>query len=545
MSDDWKKLQWSLQDDGSGQGTFVNQVRLERGQPHILNADDLIGFGSSDTQSSRTDGQESFVYRLRAPAAFQSLEADDLELPDCEAPTPPPPDLPDLVPDKPLVVPSIANLAPLETASISSSHVASSSPSTSSKLPSGSQRSDTIELISLTSSEDDRSMSPVTSPEKTSKVRTDKKRSQDSEEPASSKKKVKKLKALFSSDEEEPKEKSEHQKKRTYIAKPIKSNQKESKFPSQYSPISSDDDFITPPSPELRLPKPFDVRMTKEDKEKPKLKPKGKKSVNENDKVEETGSDTNYRTRLSDEIVLLILSKLSHKDLVTVSFINKKFRDLSRDDSLWTELSLDYQDIKLHADSCRKLVERCKKIESLQITNNSRDYRPLNIMTVVIRAKKSLKSLKVDSSIQKWTPAAMVKLGQMEELKSITMTFDPTYQKPYGAGVIQFPRLDQLEVLCVHTSRNIYSGYSGSSMSTLKDLKKLKKVDMCSADERLLAKVIENNPDLKELSLNVLRLFPVGFQSGFLVRVSGIHLQRLRSTYPQIDIIDKYDYRNT
>ena len=233
-------------------------MRLERGQPHVLNADDLIGFGSGEAQSSRTDGQESFVYRLRAPAAFQFLEADDLDLPDSEAPTPPPPDLHDLVPDRPLEVPSIANLAPQNTASMASSHVASSSPSTSNKLPSGSQRSDTIELISLTSSEDDRSMSPVPSPEKTDKVRIDRKRSQDPEETGSSKKKVKKLKALFSSDEEESKEKSAHQKKRTNVFKSIKSNQNDSKFPSQYSPISSDDDVL--PSPDLKLPRPVSAR---------------------------------------------------------------------------------------------------------------------------------------------------------------------------------------------------------------------------------------------------------------------------------------------
>ena len=67
-------------DEGSGQGTYVNQERLEPGQPLVLNVDDLIGFGSSEAQSSRIDGQESFVYRLRAPAAFQSLEAGDDDL---------------------------------------------------------------------------------------------------------------------------------------------------------------------------------------------------------------------------------------------------------------------------------------------------------------------------------------------------------------------------------------------------------------------------------------------------------------------------------
>ena len=159
--------------------------------------------------------------------------------------------------------------------------------------------------------------------------------------------------------------------------------------------------------------------------------------------------------------------------------INKRFRDLSRDDSLWTELCLDYQDIKLHADSFRKLVERCKKIERLQITNNSRDYRPLNIMSVVIRAKKSLKVLNVDSSIRKWTAAAMEKLGQMKELKSISMTLDAMYQPKDP----KFPRLGQLEVLCLHITGGTYS-IGPCLWNVLLHFKKLKKVDLISNGSR-------------------------------------------------------------
>ena len=100
----------------------------------------------------------------------------------------------------------------------------------------------------------------------------------------------------------------------------------------------------------------------------------------------------NHWPTLSDEIVLMILRHLPLKELVKVSLINKKFRDFSRDDSLWTELTLDYEDIKQNAESCRKLVERCKKLASLKISNESKNWKPLNIMTVVIRAKETLKS---------------------------------------------------------------------------------------------------------------------------------------------------------
>ena len=69
---DWKTVRWSLLDDSS-QGTFVNQSRIECGKSVTLNADDLIGFGCGDESSSRQEGRETFVYKLRAPEAFLNL----------------------------------------------------------------------------------------------------------------------------------------------------------------------------------------------------------------------------------------------------------------------------------------------------------------------------------------------------------------------------------------------------------------------------------------------------------------------------------------
>jgi len=256
-------------------------------------------------------------------------------------------------------------------------------------------------------------------------------------------------------------------------------------------------------------------------------------------KLKDARTPTNYWLCLSDEMVLFILRHLPQKDLVTVSLVNKKFRDLSRDDSLWTRLTLDYQDIKQAADSCRKLVERCKKLETLEITNESRDQRSLNIMSVVYRAKKSLKRLDVHSSIQKWTDAALAKLGEMEELKGITMSLNAHYQNPNGKR--QFPKLDHLEDLCIHIHKRF-----GSPMlkKVLQHLTKLKKVDIWIADEGTLADLIKNNPDLKELRLHcLLSSSPIAGILGPLsvFPVSGNHLQRLRSMYPEIDIKGFYE----
>ena len=238
----------------------------------------------------------------------------------------------------------------------------------------------------------------------------------------------------------------------------------------------------------------------------------------------EEGSDgINHWLCLSDEMALSILSLLSKKDLVKVSFINRKFRDLSRDVSLWTELVLDCKDIQRDTDGCRMLLDRCKKLSSLEISNKS-EFRysdSLNIMSVVIRAKQSLKSLKVDHYIQDWTPQAMAKLGCLENLTSLTFTFDirpiendededgETKIQNERAGLLEkLANLHHLEVLDLQLM-GFYDFYpftcirkSFAAMEKVfQKLNKLKEVDIFPAhyDESLVVALAENNPDLKVL----------------------------------------------
>ena len=173
-----------------------------------------------------------------------------------------------------------------------------------------------------------------------------------------------------------------------------------------------------------------------------------------------TPTNINLWPTLSNEIILMILRHLPLKELVKVSLINKKFRDFSRDDSLWTELTLDYEDIKQNAESCRKLVERCKKLASLKISNQSYNEKTLNIMTVVIRAKESLKSLEVHPFMKTWTPTAMTKLGQLKNLTSLSMYFSSdasAVNRFSGAQMLEeLAKLDKLEVLNLRISHNYW-----------------------------------------------------------------------------------------
>jgi len=228
--------------------------------------------------------------------------------------------------------------------------------------------------------------------------------------------------------------------------------------------------------------------------------------------VADTNTNINHWPRLSEEMVLFILGHLPQKDLVNVSMINRKFRDLSRDGSLWTEVTLDYEDIKRKAETCRKLVERCKKLASLKISNKSlNNWKPLNIMTVVIRAKETLKSLAVDFSMETWTPAAMAKLGRLKNLTSLTMSFhtETNVMNGYaGAKMLEeLANLDRLEVLNLVIKHNYSFHTNTNSLPVMKTvfqkLKKLKNVKISPShyDESLVVTLAKNNPDLTGLHL--------------------------------------------
>jgi len=277
-----------------------------------------------------------------------------------------------------------------------------------------------------------------------------------------------------------------------------------------------------------------------------------------------TPTNTNHWPTLSNEMVLFILRHLSLKDLAKVSLINKEFRDFSRDDSLWTELTLDYEDIKQNAESCRKLVERCKKLANLKISNDSRNWLPLNIMTVVIRAKESLRSLEVHLSMTTWSPAAMAKLGQMKNLTSLTLEVNTDAKQVYsyeGAKILEeIAKLDKLEVLNLgisHSELDRMDHWIQSRINSLpimksvfQSLKKLKILKMyvpaSDFDETLVTTLATNNPDLtglrfmnypslSEESVDLLASSCPGLQElNICFRDGASEINKLSSSFPNL-----------
>ena len=223
------------------------------------------------------------------------------------------------------------------------------------------------------------------------------------------------------------------------------------------------------------------------------------------DIVEEASShvtSTNHLLRLSDEIVLTIFRHLPLKDLVTVSLVDKRFLRLSRDASLWTELTLDYKDFQCQRDSLLQLVERCNKLSNLKITNDSNIRSSLEMMSVVVKAKETLESLEIDSWIRNWTSGALKLLGDMRELKSLTLDVEIKWYSvfPYFR-LEEIGKLSQLEELNI----NVEFGAEGVEEEIMKNiflqLRKLKVVDISHANDAVVDAIASNNRDLKSLSI--------------------------------------------
>ena len=210
---------------------------------------------------------------------------------------------------------------------------------------------------------------------------------------------------------------------------------------------------------------------------------------------------THHLARLSDEVVMSIIRFLPQKDLLNDSLINKKFRNVSRDRILTTKLILDFNDIKQSAKSCSKLFNRGKKLTSLEITNKSLNLRSLNPKSVVIKANKSSRSLKVDSSICRLSEAAFRKLGQIKELTSIKLTLATNSHNPFHE-VKLLSNLDQLKELRVCVRCRIGDGRSmgtavGFPSEALYPFKKLSKADLEieTTDSPTVDGLASNNPD--------------------------------------------------
>jgi len=70
--EDWRNIRWSVQDNNTSNGTFVNAHKIPINVAYNLNPDDILGMGCPTKKSMKAANQETFVYQIRAPKSLCS-----------------------------------------------------------------------------------------------------------------------------------------------------------------------------------------------------------------------------------------------------------------------------------------------------------------------------------------------------------------------------------------------------------------------------------------------------------------------------------------
>ena len=130
-------------------------------------------------------------------------------------------------------------------------------------------------------------------------------------------------------------------------------------------------------------------------------------------------------TNLPDEVLLMIFSFLPKSDLVSLSQTCHGLKHVTRDPSLWTELSLKYEAIKKSTLACRELVSRCTMLKHLTITSASPapdDTDSAKVMSVVVKRKDTLIYLKIENGKGLFYNSAMTWIIEMTNLRHLEMS---------------------------------------------------------------------------------------------------------------------------
>ena len=140
-------------------------------------------------------------------------------------------------------------------------------------------------------------------------------------------------------------------------------------------------------------------------------------------KLHEVEKEINL-ANLPDEVLLMIFSFLSKSDLVSLSQTCHGLKHVTRDPSLWTELSLKYEAIKKSTWACRELVSRCTMLKHLTITparHEPDDTDSAKVMSVVEKRKDTLTYLKVENG-KGFYNSAMTWIIEMTNLRHLEMS---------------------------------------------------------------------------------------------------------------------------
>ena len=212
---------------------------------------------------------------------------------------------------------------------------------------------------------------------------------------------------------------------------------------------------------------------------------------------------------LPRELQLHILGLLSVSELMQLSQTCRRLKDLARDPSLWRKLTLTYNMIKNNTVACRDHVSRCSNLQELFITVKERSIRSDKIMSVVMRAKDSLRSFDIshnypglarDPGLSNSSVKKFAKITQLRKLSLSGVNIRPD-------GMTELGKLTELTTLKV-MGLGIYDfeEWYPDIVNLFGDLKKLEQVKISIGpgpfSDKIVESLVTNNPSLSHLDIN-------------------------------------------
>ena len=239
------------------------------------------------------------------------------------------------------------------------------------------------------------------------------------------------------------------------------------------------------------------------------------------------------------ELQFNILGLLSIPDRLRLSETCHGLKDVVRDPSLWKKLVLCYKMINENTKACRDHVARCSKLEEMVI--NFARFPPLErircekIMNVVMKAKKTLKSLPIDNL--RLSNSSIKDIGQLNQLTRLEI--NAVNIRSYAiAALAKLSELKSLKMVNLPREGGWIMMDEDYYLNDLVDLfSKLKKLEVVNLEgygemnDEVIESLVVNNPNLHHLNIR-------NTKNGFIQNLTRKSLESIADNCPQITHID-------
>ena len=207
------------------------------------------------------------------------------------------------------------------------------------------------------------------------------------------------------------------------------------------------------------------------------------------------------------EIQEAILSYLPAKDLFSVAKTSRHLSSLTKIDSLWTKLTLDWKDIFENLEFCKDLIQnRYTKVRYAEITSkeqingqNKEFNQKLAIIMDLILKCKTLTSLKFDKNI-KLGDSLLSKISEKSSLTRIELT--DRFRNNRICSLSPLSKLINLQTLKLYNMGCLEYDNLFSSLKNLKIVEVIDRDNTPRITDSTITCLVQNNVQLIHLAID-------------------------------------------